>query len=159
METIMTELAIDYSYTHPSPKAIAEAGYTAVIRYLSSDPTKNITPAEVTGLHAVGLSVALIWESTADRALGGGTAGAQDAMLTNHQASALGYPKSAVIFANIGDFAATPEQLPAIAAYYSAFAGGINSAGFGAGGYGTGFIIDSLVAQGYTGTWWGECHG
>jgi hypothetical protein len=150
----MTTLAIDYSWTHPNPKDIADAGYTLVIRYLSPDPSKDLSVAESQGLHSVGLSIALIWESTATRSLGGGSAGAQDAILAVQQAKALGYWKGATLFANVGDFDASLADLTPIHAYYSTFAGGVESEGYVAGGYGSGYVIDQLVDEKYTGVWW-----
>jgi peptidoglycan hydrolase-like protein with peptidoglycan-binding domain len=150
----MPELAIDTSYSHPNPSAISQAGYTTVIRYLSPDPAKNLSPSEAAGYHAAGLKIALIWESTGQRALDGAPAGNADAVAALHEAEALGYLTGCVIFTNIGDFAAVPAQLFAIHSYYSTWAGAIYGAKYVPGGYGTGYIIDSLIPPGYQGIWW-----
>jgi hypothetical protein len=150
----VTTLAIDYSYADIPPKLIAEAGYSVVIGYLSPDPAKDLTAAKIAALHAVGLSVGLIWESTATRSLSGASAGGVDGDAAVAQARALGYGKGCVVFANVGDFVATSSQLGAIHAYYSAFAGVVKSEGYEPGGYGTGYIIDSMGSEGYVGVWW-----
>lgn len=93
------QLAIDYAWVHPEPAAIKAAGYVAVLRYLSTDPTKNITTAEVEALFAAGLAVAgLVWETTATRATAGEAAGVADAQAAAAQAAAAGYPGGMPIY-------------------------------------------------------------
>jgi Domain of unknown function (DUF1906) len=94
----MSTLLVDYSWTHPSPAGIRAAGYSGVVRYLSPDPTKNLTPAERDALFAFGLSITLVWESTGSRAGKGQAAGAVDAHEAEKQASTLGYPGGCPLF-------------------------------------------------------------
>src|SRR5437660_2904824 len=89
---------IDYGWQHPSPQAIKQAGYEGVIRYLSHDPSKDLSGAERDALRAQGLSIALVWETTATRASEGFQAGVQDAHDAETQAAALGYPQICVLF-------------------------------------------------------------
>lgn len=149
----MSLLAIDYAWARPDPAAIKAAGYDAVLRYLSADPTKNLTPGEAAALHAAGLGIGLIWETTAQAALGGGPAGAADGAQAVGEAQALGLPEGCLLIANLGDFAATADQLAAIHAYYYAFRR-VPGFSYQPGGYATGYIIEQLVAAGAIGVWW-----
>lgn len=105
----MTFLA-DYSWSRPPPAALKAAGYTAVSRYLSNDPSKNITAGEYRALEQAGLAVMLNWETTTTRALEGAAAGAQDAQAANAQADTVGYPGSAPIYYSV-DTGATVDQV------------------------------------------------
>ncbi len=70
---------LDYSFARPSPESIKSGGYDFICRYLSPQPNKNISAQETAAALAAGLSIVLVWESTATRALDGFAAGAQDA--------------------------------------------------------------------------------
>jgi hypothetical protein len=91
-------LAADYSFAHPKPIAFKLAGYDVVLRYLSHTTDKNLTHPEAKALRHAGLSVGLVWETTADRALAGDPAGDQDRIDAEAMAATLGYPKTCVIF-------------------------------------------------------------
>jgi hypothetical protein len=90
-------LVLDYAWARPSPAAIAGAGYSGVLRYLSFEPSKNLSPAERDGLWAAGLSIGLVWEATAQAPLQGFSRGQSDARNANDQADALGWPGNVVI--------------------------------------------------------------
>lgn len=83
---------VDYSWARPTPQLIRDSGYVGAVRYLSYDPSKNLSPIERDALFTAGLAVGLVWETTASRALGGGPAGAEDAAEAERQADALGWP-------------------------------------------------------------------
>lgn len=138
----MPDLAIDYAWQHPAPHNIRLAGYVGVFRYLSNDPSKDITPAEITALHAEGLAVWLVWETTAQRALAGHSAGVDDATEAYTRAAKLGYPKGMPLFFAV-DFSATPAQ---VADYFA----GVNSVAspYQAGDYG-----DAAIANGKLTKW------
>ena len=91
-------LAIDYSFSHPTPNAIKAAGYVGVLRYLSLTASKNLQAPERDALFAAGLGILLAWETTTTRATQGTTAGVQDATTANNQADALGYPSTCPIY-------------------------------------------------------------
>lgn len=110
-------LGIDYSFSRPNPNAIHAAGYGFVMRYLSPDPAKNLTKAEAEGLLNAGLAIGLVWESTAQRALGGAVAGEVDAEMAEHQAEQLGYPAPCPIWFAV-DFDPS-GSLPAVADYFA----------------------------------------
>lgn len=109
----MTEtLAVDYSFSRPSPATIKAHGYTAVGRYLGGTPDKQLTKAEAATLHAAGLGIWLVFESTADRAKAGRAAGVADAKTARSKAAALGYPAACPIFFAV-DFDAAASTVSA----------------------------------------------
>lgn len=100
-------LLVDYAWAKPTPAAIKAAGYSGAMRYLSPDPSKNLTASERDGLLNAGLGIGLVWESIASRAGQGSKAGAQDAVAAEAQAKALGLPANVPIFYAV-DFDASP---------------------------------------------------
>lgn len=132
-------LLIDFAWSKPSPAAIKAAGYTGVLRYLSHDPSKDITTAELTALRGAGLSVGLVWETTANAAAGGIRQAVADAAAANTQADALGWPKDRPIY-YATDFDATPEQ---VTAYYAALTA---APGRPVGCYGGIRVVDAMLA-------------
>jgi murein DD-endopeptidase MepM/ murein hydrolase activator NlpD len=101
----MADLYIDYSRARPTVEKIKSLGCVGAVRYLSdrdlsdgiTNP-KDITASEAQTLLDGGLSLALVWETTASRAGAGFDAGVADAKAAEAQADALGYPGTAVIF-------------------------------------------------------------
>lgn len=93
----MSRFGIDYAWGGPpSVAALRRAGVTFVGRYLSYDPGKNINAAEYRRLHAAGIDVVLVWETTADRARAGAGAGRSDAENAEAQRKRCGIPPQAV---------------------------------------------------------------
>lgn len=70
---------LDFSFARPSPESVKSGGYDFICRYLSAVPGKNISADEASHAFSAGLSIALVWESTAARALDGFAAGSEDA--------------------------------------------------------------------------------
>jgi len=83
---------IDFAYSRPSPSAIKTAGFAGVIRYLSSDPFKAISPSEADSYHLAGLTVTLVYEDAANDAEGGAAAGRAKAGIAKPQLRNLGVP-------------------------------------------------------------------
>lgn len=139
---------IDYSWSHPAPRAIADAGYEGVLRYLSNDASKNISPAEVKALQNAGLSITLNWETFETRAIAGGHAGGYlDAQKADALADAVGYPLHCAIYYSC-DTHAVVEQ---VQAYYN----GVKAASRRpVGVYGGSTIGDPLVANGTCAYFW-----
>lgn len=72
---------IDYAWGGPPSMAALRAnGVRFVARYLSRDPSKNLSAREYQLLRSAGIGLVLLWESTADRALAGEWAGRADAL-------------------------------------------------------------------------------
>jgi len=111
---LFSGLAIDYAWQHPDPTAIAAVGYRAVLRYLSNDPSKDLSIAEAAALHAAGLGIGLVWETTATRATEGMQAGLDDMTAATAQAQALGYPPGLVIWLAVD----TDVEWSAVAPYF-----------------------------------------
>ena len=86
---------------------------------------KWATPELVTMIHSCGLAVGLIWETTAERALGGLKPGLADGDAALAKALALGNPPAAVAVWFTVDFDATAEQQPAVLAYITGAGAGL----------------------------------
>lgn len=113
----MSVFGIDYAWGRPGVKALQAAGVKFVVRYLSHDTTgKNLTAAEAGQLSAAGIWLAVIWESTSNRALAGRPAGEADATEAAKQAKSCGMPAGRPIYFAV-DFDATASQQDEIHAY------------------------------------------
>lgn len=148
------QLAIDYAWQHPYPPAIRSAGYTAVIRYASNDPTKDIDAAEAGQLGAAGLDIGVILETTGMEALGSTVAGQAHGAQLAARLRLLGAPAGIPALANLGDWTVQQSQVGAITAYYTAFREQLGEYQAGAGGYGPGGLIAQLAQQWPDDIWW-----
>lgn len=114
----------DYSYARPSPHALAAAGVKFAGRYGSRDPAKNATAPEVAALHAAGLGVVALWETTGTRALDGAASGTTDALTARNWWHELGLPDYRPIYLaeldNIDPRTLTGAQWDHVTAYYYA---------------------------------------
>lgn len=129
----MANLGIDYSWARPGGKAIHDAGYTFVARYLSNDTTgKNINADEAKDLLTNGLSIVLVWEQGAQNALNGHSQGVTDATSAVAQAKAIGFPDDKPIYFAVDfDEADTAAQNQALADYFDGVASVIGLARVG----------------------------
>jgi hypothetical protein len=139
---------VDYSWARPTPQSIRDFGYAGAIRYLSFEPGKNLSGAERDALWAAGLAVALVWETTANRAAGGFDAGAADGVEANRQADALGWPPDRPIYFTV-DYDAGPEG--PVTGY---FHGANSTAWRPVGCYGSYRVIEGIVGTGVVGWGW-----
>lgn len=112
---LMSE-GVDYSWSRPGGAALAAAGKSFAGRYLWPGGGKGLTAAEVADLHAHGISVFTIFESSADHALTGFVAGVQDARTAQGQLAACGLPAGQTVYFGV-DFDAQGGQLAAIDDY------------------------------------------
>lgn len=80
------------------------------MRYLSHEPSKDLSISERDRLHGAGLFIGLVWETTATRASQGYNAGKSDAIEANNKANDLGWPIPIPLFAAV-DFDATVAQV------------------------------------------------
>lgn len=112
----MTVLGVDYAWQHPDPAALNAAGYTFACRYLSRDPSKNLTLAEAQSLERHGIAVVANWEYGAEDMLGGHDQGVKDAEAALAQATAAGMPAGRPIYFS-ADWDVTPAQEAAVSAY------------------------------------------
>jgi hypothetical protein len=144
METIYTarksELGADYLNPTINPKALRAHGFTVAFRYL-----KNTSRDEVAAIHAAGLGLVMIFESSATRPLDGAQAGAADGMIAKAQAEVLGYPHGFPIVVAI-DLDVVKSNLTACVAYWRAFKRALAGA-YGCGCYGDYDMLDVVGAE------------
>lgn len=74
-----------------APDSVLKANGYGVVRYMSHDPSKDITPKEAAAFLRDGLRILLVWETTSARALDGFQAGQADAREFLARSHALGY--------------------------------------------------------------------
>lgn len=88
------ERGCDYAFGRPTPAALKAAGFSFVVRYISTPATnpKNLTPAERDQLLDAGLSLWLVWEVASTSPSQGAALGATHGAAAKAQARALGYP-------------------------------------------------------------------
>lgn len=151
---------LDYSWSRPTPDAIAASGASFVARYHSADlrtsggVPKILTRTEAAGLSAVGLDIVSVWEGkAADRdPLKGYAQGRVDGDQALRQAAACGAPPGVVIYYAV-DWDATDGQMPTIAEYFTGVAdahGGPETVGV----YGSHAVVRYLMSMGRTGYGW-----
>ena len=116
-------VGIDFAFeAHvPTPSELAAAGVTFVCRYLSQDAAKDLTAAEYAEYRSIPVDVVLVWETTADRMLGGNPAGIEDAHAADALRTSIGVPGIPPIYFAC-DFDATPGDQVAINDYLGAAA-------------------------------------
>jgi len=107
---------VDAAWSKPSVSALKAAGEVFFAGYFSSDPTKNLTPALVSGLLAAKIGVVAVWEYSATAARGGKVQGQRDASNAETEAKACGLDGIPVYFAV--DYDAPPGDQAAINAYF-----------------------------------------
>lgn len=102
---------IDFSFASPlpTPAEITAAGAHFVARYLSTDTAKDLSAGEYSAYRTANIDVVLVWETTADRMLGGRAAGIEDATAAEALRKEIGVPGSPPIYFAC-DFDATPGE-------------------------------------------------
>jgi len=135
---------VDYAWARPSPTGLRSDGYTFAARYLSHDPSKNISASESASLWAAGVDTVVVWESSGTAVLGGYSQGVADAQNAQAQAAAAGMPSGRPIYFAI-DFDAQASQEGVIDAYFDGVASviGVGRAGAYAGFYEIGRLFDN----------------
>lgn len=150
----MTRLGLDYAGGRPNPAAIAKAGYTFTCRYLTDGgsglPGKLLTPDEYTALIAAGVSVAVNYETAADRMRSGYTGGVADAQTAQAMLEVIGYPLDARPVYFSADWDATETDQVCIDAYLTGAASVIGVGRVGV--YGSFYVIKRCLDNG-TATW------
>lgn len=90
---------VDYAWGRPSPVVLKRYGKDFVLRYVSTPGNdKNIDNAERKLLQDAGIDIAIVFETTANRALGGYAVGRQDAYAARKQVMRAGGPADGVIY-------------------------------------------------------------
>jgi hypothetical protein len=135
----------DYSWARPSPLTLAAGGCVGVIRYLGpGNGGRDVTTAEMAVLHAAGLGLGLVWETTTTAALAGFQAGWADVDKANRYADALGYPGHLPIFYAV-DTDVTPAQVRGPVA--DTFRGAIKASKRPVRPYGEADVLDILCGE------------
>jgi len=147
----MTTAGADYAFTHPDTSSLKSAGIGFVCRYLSTDPSKNLTATELSALHGAGISVVLNWETTAQMALRGYQGGLADGRTARAQAQALGAPASVPIYYSV-DFDATLAQISTVLDYLHGVADAEGSKDL-VGVYGGYDTVAATLAAGFRYAW------
>jgi hypothetical protein len=93
----------DYAWAHPDPAGFAAWGARFACRYLSPDPSKNLSLVEAQQLAAYGIACVANFESTATEAENGAAAGAADARMALAQATAAGMPAGRPIYFSVDE--------------------------------------------------------
>lgn len=109
-------LGIDYSLSRPDLACAKKTGVGFICRYISwpGNP-KNITTPEVVAARALGLDIVIVYELSANRALGGSAAGKQDAESADAQLAQVGLEGAPVYFAvdfDVKDYAPSEPNAP-----------------------------------------------
>lgn len=95
----MSEIVLDIAWDRPTVAAIQAVGnVVGIVRYLSTDSTKNLTTAETAIYHSAGLGTAVVWETTATRSTQGYQAGVDDARAAEAQRKADNLPTGQDIY-------------------------------------------------------------
>jgi peptidoglycan hydrolase-like protein with peptidoglycan-binding domain len=108
---------IDYAWANPkpSPSCLKSNGVGFIMRYFSNDSSKDLTQSELQNANANGIAVGVVWETTANRMLGGKSAGVSDAQAADSRAKSLGMGGIPLYFAC--DWDASESEQSAINAY------------------------------------------
>lgn len=145
----MALMGLDIAWDRPSNADILGTGAHFVARYLSPDSTKNLNAAEVQGYPPDGISIVVVWESTAQRMLDGNAAGVADAQAAEAQRQAVGLPNDMPIYFAC-DFDAQGTQFHAINDYMRGVNSviGLDRSGF----YGGYYEVENVAASPATAT-------
>lgn len=142
---------IDFSYGRPGSAAIKAAGHSGVIRYLSRYLPKTLDLREVADYRSGGLAIHVVFEDSANRAVGGWSAGQADAQFAKDQAYGLGWDGSGCIYFAV-DFDVTQATQSAVIGYFQGIANVLPVEQVG--GYGEADVIDLLASRGLIGHCW-----
>lgn len=131
--------------------AFKSDGYEFVCRYLVLSGWKMLTLEEADLLSSSGLRIVSVFETTADRALGGRQAGLQDGAAAVQAARQVGQPDGSAIYFAV-DFDADAAQMPTIIEYIQA--AGEASPSFLTGVYGSYAVVEAMKASGACTHFW-----
>lgn len=135
---------------------LAAEGYEFAARYLVPPGySKRLTGAEAQYLTDAGLFIMCVFETTADRAKGGGKNGAEDGAKAFASAQEIGMPASACIYFAV-DFEAMTGDMDSIEAYLRTAKAQIGQHPIGV--YGSFYVIEEMHRRGMCDRYW-QCVG
>jgi hypothetical protein len=97
----MTSLQLVDSAEAVPPAAAVAAGIAGVIRYVSQEPSKNLTAEEAAGYLAAGLTVTAVYEDGTTDYTGGEAGGEQHGQVAMALLDAIGYPTDRALYAAV----------------------------------------------------------
>lgn len=136
---------IDWAYGDISVASLKANHKDFVCRYLSPDPSKNLSLTEAVEYSKAGIDLVVVWEGSGSGAAGGYAQGQHDANQALAQARALGKPTDAPIYFAVDFDAAGPE----VKGYFEGVASilGRDKAGIYAGLDAVGYIMDNKIVD------------
>lgn len=137
--------------TSTTAAAFARDGYRFVCRYLVPASWKALTRAEAETISAAGLRIVSVFETKADRALGGYASGTADGKTALSVAKAVGQPEGSAIYFAV-DFDASASQMPKVIDYIRGCAEAAQ--GYAAGVYGSASVVEAVQAAGVCNRYW-----
>jgi len=139
--------------TATAARDIAAAGYRFAARYLVPPPYawKRLTKAEAAAIQSAGLAIVSVFETAANRAAGGASAGRSDGAAAYREAQAVGQPAGSAIYFAV-DYDARAQDYDAIEAYLQAAAAQIP--GYEAGVYGSYAVVEEMARRGACRHFW-----
>ncbi|GAA4856186.1 hypothetical protein GCM10023310_39170 [Paenibacillus vulneris] len=137
--------------TDSTAAAFKKDGYVFVARYLVPSSWKALSVKEVQSICNAGLQIVSVFETTADRALGGRSTGLKDGAIALDLAAQMGQPPGSTIYFAV-DFDATPAQMSTVIAYIK----GASEAtpGYNTGVYGSYAVVEAVYAAGACSRFW-----
>ncbi|ULL18178.1 DUF1906 domain-containing protein [Paenibacillus sp. H1-7] len=137
--------------TESTAAAFKRDGYVFAARYLVPSSWKALSRSEVEIISNAGLQIVSVFETTANRALGGRAAGLSDGATAMALAAQMGQPAGSAIYFAV-DFDATPTQMATIIEYIK----GASSAtpNYYTGVYGSYSVVEAVYAAGACSRFW-----
>lgn len=126
-------------------------GYEFVCRYLVPSGSKRLTAEEAERISEAGLKIVSVFETTAERALGGREAGLADGASALEVAAEVGQPEESAIYFAV-DFDATDDQMPTIIEYIQAASEATPN--YLTGVYGSYAVVEAVRASGACSRFW-----
>ncbi|MDF2958389.1 MAG: hypothetical protein K0S39_124 [Paenibacillus sp.] len=137
--------------TAQTAAAFRADGYEFVCRYLVPTGAKRLTSNEARVISNAGLQIVSVFETTAERALGGRTAGLADGSAALQVAAQIGQPEGSTIYFAV-DFDATPAQMPTVIEYVRAASEATPE--YNTGVYGSYAVVQAASASGACSRFW-----
>lgn len=144
---------VDYSWARPGAAVLKAAGKHFAVRYLFDDGQggKGLDASEIADFNANGVDVAIVYESTARRALDGRAAGQADAHAAQAQLQSVGLPAGIPIYFAV-DFDTTEANQAGIDEYLRGVADVIGLARTGV--YGSFYVVERCANNGTAKWFW-----
>lgn len=131
--------------------AFASGGFSFSARYLVPSGWKALTKLEAELINQAGIDIVSVFETTADRALGGRAAGLADGATAVQVAKKVGQPIGSCIYFAV-DFEAKSSQMATVIEYIRAASE--STPEYATGVYGSHAVIEAVYAAGACSRFW-----